>query len=180
MEERPFRACPEPVEGAALRVTEEKASGPVAHLPALGLSGSTQALQRRTMPPINLAPRVPNPCRRHPERSRPSGEARDLPRIDTGRARPSSRLIRKGCELARARFRDGHESHSCRQSAPKSNRASAPEARAPSAFIIATTPAQAARRLAAFEAWAPRNGKENRPEGLGHSSTLGLHLRLIS
>jgi hypothetical protein len=103
MEERPFRACPEPVEGAALRVTEEKASGPVAHLPALGLSGSTQALQRRTMPPINLAPRVPNPCRRHPERSRPSGEARDLPRIDTGRARPSSRLIREGSEIARAR-----------------------------------------------------------------------------
>jgi hypothetical protein len=28
VEERPFRACPEPVEGAALRVTEEKAFRP--------------------------------------------------------------------------------------------------------------------------------------------------------
>jgi hypothetical protein len=40
---------------------------------------------------------------RHPERSRSSGEARDLPRIDTGRAQPSSRLIREGGEPARAR-----------------------------------------------------------------------------
>jgi hypothetical protein len=52
--------------------------------------------------------------------------------------------------------REGHEFHSCRQSLHTPSRASAPEVRASSAFIIATTPAQAAPRFAVFEAWAPR------------------------
>jgi hypothetical protein len=111
VEERPFRA--------ALRVTEEKAfrpRGPLActsrggpFKPGFGLSGSAHPLQARTMPSINLATRVHHHRRRHPERSRPSGEARACPERSR-RGSPAHRH-RKGkaylvvdsgsCELAR-------------------------------------------------------------------------------